>query len=571
MTIAPSHDNIDYFCRMKKLIPIAALLILCISCSRRNVIDNNFPWPASGVPEADSVMLEIEHCRSAVDCTAAGNDMYERFCSIAASHPDNKILQMRRVYVEGCSLLQRDNAALQKLLSETMPQLDSAASPYDWYSLRTLRLVNEKSIYTRYKEASENIEFFKNVGSDIGLAKNYEILGNVMCEIEDFSKSNEYYDIADSLYSKTGAERNRYVMQIGRACAAGGESELDMLRELLDNEVIQHNPALYATVLQNAYIMLDSLPLLDKAIDIVNATSVDKSRLPGLYAYKAYTRLCEDDIEDALRYIHALDSLAEIYHPSARNQQLICAVKAEVYDEAGMKDKCIEAMDDVVWWSDSTLRESNLPALYAQETRKLIDITEHNHQLAKKNGILATGAIIIILLSAGVVIFIILRNRLRRRRREIALLDEKIENAYNVQLAQSTILQQNGNFIAELEKAIADTSADGVHDSRLAAELRRILNVYKSNEGGRDGLLKVSTNVDSRFVSRLKADYPDLSENLLRLASLIAAGVDSHQLASTLNISPKSLYTSRYRLRSRLGLAKDASLEDFLRKYLKES
>lgn len=564
-----NYDNIDYFCRMKNLMPIITILFLLASCGKRHVIDPDYPWPASGVAEADSMMLQLERYRSSIDYTRANsNDIYERFCSIASLHPENKILQMRRLYVEGCTLLQYDNIGLRQLLAETMPQLDSAASPYDWHCLRTLRLINEKSIYTRYKEASENIEFFKDAGSDIELAKNYEILGNVMCEINDFEKSNEYYDIAENLYDKAGAEHNKYVMKIGRACAAGGERELEMLRELLDNDIIRRDPALYAAVLQNAYIMLDSLPLLDKAIATVNTYSLDKSRLPVLYAYKAYNMLTDNDIEGALNLIDKLDSLSLTYHPTARNQELICAVKAEVYDAAGMKDKCIEAMDDVTWWSDSTIRESNIPVLYAQETRKLIDTAQRNNKLERQNSTLILVSIILLLLTGGIAAFFIIRNRMRQRRREITLLDEKIENAYNVQLAQSTILQQSNNILADIDKAINDASAGNMQDAKLATEIRRILNVYKSNEGGRDGLLKVSANVDSKFVTRLKADFPDLSENLLRLASLIAAGVDSHQLATTLNISPKSLYTSRYRLRSRLGLAKEDSLEDFLRKYI---
>lgn len=557
---------------MKKLFLIPIAITVLTSCGKGSEINVSYAWPSSGVAEADSLFVRIEQQRGELDYTLqAVRPLHERFCSIANSHPENEILKMRRLYLDCCTLLQVDNRRLRLSLSEGMSRLDSAASPYDWFMLRTLALVNEKSIYNRYRTASENVEFFKKAESDIGLAKNFEILGNVMCELNDKTKANSYYDLAEELYDKAGVPRYKYIMEIGRTCASDSEDEeIERLMNLLDNEVIRNNPALHSTVLQNAYVMTDSTPFLDEAIDIIKNESVDKGRLPMLYAYKAYNLLMEDDIKGALALSDSVNTLLKHNTTPTRQLDLIHAIRAEIYNQADMKDECIAELEESIWWTDSTANEANLPAIYAHESRKLIDVVEENNRLEKRNITLywLLASLFAVVCVSAFVWFV--RRKIALQRRELALLDEKIENAYNIQLAQSSILEQRQHLLNDIDRIIDSHTSNTATDSKLISELRRAINLYKGSENSQAGYLKVSLNVDNKFHNRLKADFPDLSESLLRLAALIASGIDSHQLAATLNISPKSLYTSRYRLRTRLGLTKDDSLEDFLRSYISQ-
>lgn len=554
---------------MKKLFLIPIAISVLTGCGMDSDINEIYPWPASGVAEADSLLLRIEQQGGEVDYSLQdARPFYEKFSSIANAHPENEMLRMRKLYLDCCTLLQIDNHRMQSLLREGMAKVDSTASPYDWFMLRTLSLVNEKSIYNRYRTASENVEFFKKDKSDIGLAKNYEILGNVMCELNDKAKANSYYDLAEEFYDKAGAQRYKYVMEIGRTCASEtDEEEIARLMKLLDNDVIRNNPALYSTVLQNAYVMTDSAPFLDESIDIIRNKSVDKGRLPMLYAHKAYNLLMEDDIIGALALSDSVSALLKQNTTPTRQLDLIHAIRAEIYNQADMKDECIAELEESIWWTDSTANESNLPAIYAQESRKLIDMVEENTRLEKRNITLYWLLASLVVVGCVSVFVWYVRRKIVRQRRELALLDEKIENAYNIQLAQSSILEQRQHLLNDIDKIINTYTIDTAPDARIISELRRAINLYKGSENSQEGFLKVSLNVDNKFHNRLKADFPDLSESLLRLAALIASGIDSHQLAATLNISPKSLYTSRYRLRTRLGLSKDDSLEDFLRSY----
>lgn len=66
------------------------------------------------------------------------------------------------------------------------------------------------------------------------------------------------------------------------------------------------------------------------------------------------------------------------------------------------------------------------------------------------------------------------------------------------------------------------------------------------------------------FMGRLTQLYPDLSPNEIRLAVLIRLGISSKEIATLMNISPKSVEINRYRLRKKLGLDRGANLTHFI-------
>ena len=147
------------------------------------------------------------------------------------------------------------------------------------------------------------------------------------------------------------------------------------------------------------------------------------------------------------------------------------------------------------------------------------------------------------------------------------LTEEKLQRNKQSILAQAKVMEESDRLVDEMCSKIFELRSCHKISDESADSLERILRLHKSNEDNRQGFLKVQQELDSRFMSRLKEDFPTLSEGQLRLASLIAAGVDNRQIGCILNIEQSSVHKSRYRLRSRLGLSSDQSLEDFLRNY----
>jgi inorganic phosphate transporter, PiT family len=66
------------------------------------------------------------------------------------------------------------------------------------------------------------------------------------------------------------------------------------------------------------------------------------------------------------------------------------------------------------------------------------------------------------------------------------------------------------------------------------------------------------------FRMKLESSYPDLTNQEIKLAMLLRLNFSSKELSSLMNISPKSVEISRYRLRKRLGLNRGDNLIHFI-------
>ncbi len=118
---------------------------------------------------------------------------------------------------------------------------------------------------------------------------------------------------------------------------------------------------------------------------------------------------------------------------------------------------------------------------------------------------------------------------------------------------------------------------------QIAATIRSILNENKS-ESRDEKLRKLELDIRQRmsfadkvedfniriermhkdFIGRLVQMNPDLSPNDIRLAVLLRLGISTKEIATLMNISPKSVEINRYRLRKKLGLDKGANLTQFI-------
>ena len=72
-------------------------------------------------------------------------------------------------------------------------------------------------------------------------------------------------------------------------------------------------------------------------------------------------------------------------------------------------------------------------------------------------------------------------------------------------------------------------------------------------------------NVHPDFFLTQKKRCDMLSENELKYCALILVGLDSKQIAQMQNVAHQSVIKARYRIRKKLGLEGEESLDHFLR------
>ena len=67
------------------------------------------------------------------------------------------------------------------------------------------------------------------------------------------------------------------------------------------------------------------------------------------------------------------------------------------------------------------------------------------------------------------------------------------------------------------------------------------------------------------FNAKLSENFPNLTQQERRLATLLRLGFSSKYIATLMNITPKSVEISRYRLRQKLGMDKGDNLVNFIK------
>lgn len=173
----------------------------------------------------------------------------------------------------------------------------------------------------------------------------------------------------------------------------------------------------------------------------------------------------------------------------------------------------------------------------------------------------------LIILSVTILaIFLIYRKGKERQLNAYKIREELYKNRM-ILASRSLVLEEKCKVIDDVGNVVKSLRNEGRLKSAEASEINTVLNIHKSSDMERVGFMDIHQNLDPNFSKRLKTDFPSLTESQLRLAAYISLGMTNQQIARLLNIEYDSIKKSRYRLRTKLGLSTQDSLEDFIRSY----
>jgi len=129
-----------------------------------------------------------------------------------------------------------------------------------------------------------------------------------------------------------------------------------------------------------------------------------------------------------------------------------------------------------------------------------------------------------------------------------------------------SIIQKN-EFLEELRAKIE--SLKSKKDNLTIADLNKLANLIKENtnlDKDRQSFDLYVNKLNSDFYFRLEKKYPDLTDNDKRLCALIRLKLSSKEIASLINISPKSVEVNRYRLRKKMNIQHGDRLSEIISK-----
>ncbi len=142
--------------------------------------------------------------------------------------------------------------------------------------------------------------------------------------------------------------------------------------------------------------------------------------------------------------------------------------------------------------------------------------------------------------------------------------NEKLSSELCQRNAKLTTLALNditvNNMLKEIETEILKVSEKSKELKTDLQPLKRIVERYFRENGSWSAFETYFNCVYDGFFDRLRAKYPQLTQNDLKICSYIRLGMSTKEIASLMNIEVSSAESARYRLRKNIGLTANESL-----------
>jgi len=148
-------------------------------------------------------------------------------------------------------------------------------------------------------------------------------------------------------------------------------------------------------------------------------------------------------------------------------------------------------------------------------------------------------------------------------------LSKELKFRQNEMVTMAMNIIRKNEFMNSLKDEIVKIKANvRDHDTRYGLnKLSLMISQDLSIDRDRDKFQMHINEQNSIFIHRLTETFPTMTDNEKRLASLLRLNLSSKEIASILNISPKSVEMNRYRLRKKLKVDPKVNLSDFIRDF----
>ncbi|MCI5055692.1 MAG: tetratricopeptide repeat protein [Flavobacteriales bacterium] len=235
---------------------------------------------------------------------------------------------------------------------------------------------------------------------------------------------------------------------------------------------------------------------------------------------------------------------------------------AEAYDKLSRFDKAFYYLNLHKTLNDSMIQLRNDENLLRIETQlklneakeeKLIAENNFNKEQLKssryRNSLLVTGVIALIILLLGVILI----NRLRNAKLKI-------------QYEKEALSSQVGSFKKTMVQKISmiNSLKEKMENERVAPEITQDLLTLITEDKDWLGFMGEYERINPRFFNDLRKNAPDLTQNELRISTLMKLNLSTKEIASILNIETESARKAKQRLKKKLKVPEEVKIDSFI-------
>jgi DNA-binding CsgD family transcriptional regulator/tetratricopeptide (TPR) repeat protein len=511
-----------------------------------------------------------------------------------ADNSGNPILVSRAMYwnARSIALINPDSASI--LLNKAIRLTDTIKFHYDYARIKCIQatILEEKgNAPEAYQIYSNLISYFKQLGDDIYTANVFVRMGLILEKLEEYSESliflqkgNYYYQKADMNASAIKNQLNvsNALYHLGKPTEA-----VHILESLVNNSVCRQDTSFRINVM---------LSLCSYTSDLKKFKKYSKQTYLLAILFNNQSLLTRALINQGTAFfnVNELDS-AMFYNIQARDiafkQNDIAALRiilgniTQIYANLKQWNSAYHYSNLFHLYNDSVVGTNKVVAINKIQQREEIQRYEFLIQKAKlQKKIWALIIFALCCISASLLIIIRIQRKKSRaeqqlKKAETRELNQRLKNEIlqkkhfqteidfkNRELASNTLISSRTNQVLEgLFKQIEELGKEGVLPHKQEVILKNQIKDHLHSEDYWEDFKLHFEKVHPDFFRKLKEKYSTISENELRLCAYMRIGMTSKQIAQILSVLPESVHTSRYRLRKKIGLETDESIEDYLR------
>jgi tetratricopeptide (TPR) repeat protein len=270
----------------------------------------------------------------------------------------------------------------------------------------------------------------------------------------------------------------------------------------------------------------------------------------------------------------AIDLAEEGYFTPERSESL--RLRSFSYEQLGQNGRAIDdlkkhkVLSDSLFASERLRQIDELRIIYETE-KKEQEIELQRFEIAllaekQRNNRFSIALLMVLLVSVvttALLVFQNFRQKFRRQKLEAETTRQVLDLKKRELTTQVLHIAQKNELLKDLKATVLEGKKNEPDSSSLRQVLSK-LNMDAANENSWERFRIYFDELHKGFEEKIRQVAPDISSGELRLISLIKMNLNSQEIASVLNISGEGIKKARYRLRKKLGLEGEGSLEDFL-------
>lgn len=448
--------------------------------------------------------------------------------------------------------------------------------------------------FNTYQLLNEAIPIFAKYDDYYFLGNAHLLMGLTYEDIGDLSSSLSEIELADKYYRKCGYPVNR----ISYFKAGMAKDDNEMLR-LYRRSIAEgpDDPGMSIQACEKIASLYLKKNLPDSAIKYIEegermrlAKSPDSMLLKILLNLRmGQAFYVKGNYDKALSLLLETEGMASHYSKESW-EPVIYKYLSDIYEKRGDKVRSYAYLKKYI-----TAYEHNVSSLTSQEIPKarardaisrqkeMMTTMEQEAKNAHNKFIIVLLVLVAVLLTAGgVLIYVLQRGKMRKiENRELRsnLEQEMIIKRLNMEnferdmkqkeceISSSVLLVSNKNDVLQKIGKLTERYSDmGLIPREYVREVNALVG---DSIKGDDEWTRFKMHFDTvhpDFFKKLKEVSDELTENDLRLCAYVKIGMRAKDIASMLSVTPASVNSNRYRLRRKLSLSKEDSLDDFIRK-----